>query len=168
MRTFFFAVVAVAFSSCEPAEPGCTAMSNCTAMDAGVDAGTPDPELTCATTPQAATLATNVQAVFDAKCKDCHIAGYTYGDYTTAANTLAATTDKKSLYAGRAATLKVVDGANTSLANSALWLKVLGGAAENRAGPNGENVQGKMPNDNRVLTADEKQLLKDWICTGGK
>ncbi|PZR17461.1 MAG: hypothetical protein DI536_03830 [Archangium gephyra] len=127
-----------------------------------------DPELTCATAPQSATLASNVQAVFDAKCKDCHEAQYAYGDYTTAEKTLAATTDKKSVYAGRNATLMVVDGANKSLANSALWLKVLGGAAAGRTGPKGENVQGKMPNDNRELTAQEKQLIKDWICTGGK
>ncbi len=125
-----------------------------------------DPELTCATAPQAATLATNVQAVFDAKCKNCHEANYSYGDYTTAEKTLAAT-NKKSLYAGKNATLMIVDQSN-KLANSSLWLKVLGGAQAARTGPNGENVQGKMPNDNQELTASEKQLLKDWICTGAK
>ena len=74
--------------------------------------------------------------------------------------------NKKSLYAGTAATLKVVD--STSLANSSLWLKVLGGAAKGRTGPKSENVSGVMPNDNTTLTAAQKQILKDWICTGAK
>lgn len=126
-----------------------------------------DPDLTCDAAPAAATLATNVQAVFDAKCKTCHVENYSYGDYTTAEKTLAATTGKKSLYAGMAGTLMVVD-ANKSLANSALWLKVLGGAMAARTGPKGENVYGKMPNDTTTLTDAEKKLLKDWICGGGK
>ncbi|MDP1830355.1 MAG: hypothetical protein Q8L48_44240 [Archangium sp.] len=128
--------------------------------------GPSDPDLTCDTSPPAATLATNVQAVFDTKCKTCHIADYSYGDYTTAAKT-AAIVGKKSLYAGTGATLLVVDP--KSLANSALWLKVLGGSMSGRTGPKGENVYAKMPNDNSiVLSADEKKLLKDWICGGAK
>lgn len=126
-----------------------------------------DPELTCDPAPAAATLATNVQPVIDAKCKTCHIADYSYGDYTTAAKT-GAIVNKKSLYAGMAGTLQVVDGANKSLANSSLWLKVLGGAMSGRTGPKGENVYGKMPNDTTTLTADEKKILKDWICGGGQ
>lgn len=125
-----------------------------------------DPELTCATAPQAATLATNVQAVFDANCKSCHEAAYPYGDFTTAEKTLAAT-NKKSLYASKNATMMVADQ-NKNLANSSLWLKVIGGVQAGRSGPNGENVSGKMPEGNATITASEKQLLKDWICTGAK
>ena len=125
--------------------------------------GPSDPELACDATPASATLATNVQGVFDAKCKSCHIENYSYGDYTTAAKT-AAVVSKKSLYAGMGATLLVVDP--KSLANSALWLKVLGGATAGRTGPKGENVYGKMPNDGQMLTADEKKILKNWICSG--
>ena len=124
-----------------------------------------DPDLTCDASPAAATLATNVQAVFDAKCKTCHIANYSYGDYTDATKT-GAIVSKKSLYAGTSASLLVVDP--KSLANSALWLKVLGGTSSGRAGPKGENVQGKMPNDTTTLTAAEQKILKDWICGGAK
>jgi len=126
-----------------------------------------DPELTCDTGRAAQTLTGGVQAVFDAKCVSCHVSGYAYGDYTTADKTFAATTNKVSYLAGTAAKLKVVDGNSKSLANSSLWLKVLGGDAANRKGPNGENTLGAMPNDGTSLTADQKQLLKDWICSGG-
>lgn len=129
--------------------------------------GPSDPELTCDASPAAASLATNVQPVFAAKCsKACHLAGDSYGDFTDAAKTAAATVNKKSLYAGMGATLMVVD--SKSLANSALWLKVLGGASTGRTGPKGENVYGKMPNDTSILTADEQKILKDWICSGAK
>lgn len=124
-----------------------------------------DPDLTCDASPAAATLGTNVQAVFDAKCKTCHIENYSYGDYTSAEKTVAIV-GKKSLYAGMAGTLKVVEPKSPS--NSALWLKVLGGATAGRTGPKGENVYGKMPNDGQMLTADEKKILKDWICSGAK
>ena len=125
-----------------------------------------DPDLTCDASPAAATIATNVQPVFAAKCsKACHLVNDPYGDYTTAAKT-ATIVGKKSLYAGMGATLKIVD--STSLANSALWLKVLGGATTGRVGPKGENVSGKMPNDTTTLTADEQKILKDWICGGAK
>lgn len=123
-----------------------------------------DPELTCDTGVATVTLTGEVQAVFDAKCKSCHATGYTYGDYTDAAKTHAATVGVKSLYAGTPGTLKIVDPMN--LANSALWLKVLGGDAANRKGPNGEGTLGAMPNDGTVLTAAQKKLIKDWICTG--
>lgn len=122
-----------------------------------------DPELTCSSAPGEATLAKNVQAVFTAKCATCHVPGYSLGDYSDAART-ATSVAKKSLYAGSTGTLKIVDPG--SLANSSLWLKVLGGAQVGRSGPNGENVSQRMPNDDTRLTADEKQLLKDWICTG--
>ncbi len=131
------------------------------------DAGTTDPDLTCASSPGAATLATNVQPLLAASCasSSCHAANFSYGDYSTEARS-ALMVNKKSLYAGTAATLKVVD--STSLANSSLWLKVLGGAAKGRTGPKSENVSGVMPNDNTTLTAAQKQILKDWICTGAK
>jgi hypothetical protein len=126
-----------------------------------------DPELTCDTTSSSATLAGSVQQeVFTAACATCHGANYSYGDYTSAAKTSAATVNVKSLYAGAAGTLEVVDPGN--LANSALWLKVLGGTAKARTGPKGENVLGAMPNDGTTLTPAQKQLLKDWICSGGK
>ena len=128
--------------------------------------GPSDPELACDASPAAATLATNVQPVFAAKCsKACHLANDTYGDYTDASKT-AAIVSKKSLYAGMGATLLVVDP--KSLANSALWLKVLGGATAGRTGPKGENVYGKMPNDTGTLTTEEKKIIKDWICSGAK
>lgn len=126
-----------------------------------------DPELTCDTGATAVTLSGQVQSqVFDVKCKSCHAASYQYGDYTDATKTSAATVNKKSLYAGMAGTLQVVEPNN--LANSALWLKVLGGDAANRKGPKGEGTLGKMPNDGTDLTAAQKKLLKDWICTGAK
>ncbi len=125
-----------------------------------------DPDLTCATTPGAATLASNVQALFAAKCATCHFQNYSYGDFSDAARTAASAVNKKSLYAGAIGTLQVVEPKN--LANSSLWLKVLGGAQVGRTGPKGENVSSRMPNDETTLTADEKQLLKDWICTGAK
>lgn len=124
-----------------------------------------DPELTCASSPGAATLATNVQALFTAKCATCHYQGYSYGDFSDAARTTASV-NKKSLYAGTIGTLQIVEPKN--LANSSLWLKVLGGAQVGRTGPKGENVSSRMPNDETTLTAAEKQLLKDWICTGAK
>ena len=127
--------------------------------------GTADPDLTCASSPAAATLGTNVQAVFDAKCKSCHLENYSFGDYTTAEKT-GSIVNKKSIYAGMNATLLVVDP--KSLANSALWLKVLGGATAGRTGPKGENVYGKMPNDTSMLTDDEKKIIKNWICGGAK
>lgn len=126
-----------------------------------------DPDLTCDTTSSSATLASAVQGqVFQASCVSCHASGYSYGDYSTAATTAAATVNVRSISAGTAATLEVVDPGN--LANSALWLKVLGGTAKARTGPRGENVFGAMPNDGTTLSAAQRQLLKDWICSGAK
>lgn len=126
-----------------------------------------DPDLTCDTTSSSATLESAVQAqVFQASCVSCHSANYSYGDYSSAAATAAATVNVKSISAGAAGTLEVVDPG--TLANSALWLKVLGGTAKARTGPKGENVFGAMPNDGTTLSAAQKQLLKDWICSGAK
>lgn len=124
-----------------------------------------DPDLNCSGA-GSATLAANVQPVIDAKCKSCHDAtNATYGDYTNAAKT-AEIVGKKSLYAGMPGTLKVVEASN--LANSSLWLKLLGGQAKGRSGPKAENVLGAMPNDGTVLTAAELKAFKDWICSGAK
>ncbi len=125
-----------------------------------------DPELTCDPARPAVTLAGGLQAqVFDA-CAGCHASGYLYGDYTSATATAAATVNQKSRYAGMAGTLQVV--APNDLANSSLWLKVLGGTARGRTGPKNENVFGKMPNDGTDLSSEQKQRLKDWICSGAK
>lgn len=129
--------------------------------------GTPkDPELDC-TGATSVTLSGELQSqVIDVKCKSCHVANYQYGDYTDATKTAAATVNKKSLYAGMTGKLMIVEA--NKLENSSLWLKVLGGDAANRKGPNGEGTLGKMPNDGTELTAAQKKLLKDWICTGAK
>lgn len=128
-----------------------------------------DPDLSCDSSPQAVSLATDVQPLLTAKCalSGCHDATYagSYGDFTTA-NKSASMVNKKSLYAGTAATLKVVDP--NALKNSTLWLKVLGGQPAGRSGPNGENVYDRMPLDADALSSTEQQLLKDWICTGAK
>lgn len=133
----------------------------------GLSCGAPgDPDFTCDAAPGAATLATNVQPILDAKCKSCHGANYTYGDYTDATKS-AAMVGQKSLFAGMNATLKVVDGTK-SLANSSLWLKLLGGTPKGRSGPKGENVQGQMPSGADALPEAELKIFKDWICTGAK
>jgi hypothetical protein len=126
-----------------------------------------DPELTCDTGGASPTLASAVQAqVFAASCAGCHDVGYMYGDYSRASATAASAVNQKSLYAGSAGTLKVVDPNN--LANSSLWLKVLGGTAKGRLGPKGENVMGRMPSDGTNLTEAQLTLLKQWICSGAK
>ncbi len=126
------------------------------------DAG--DSELTCDPLGNA-TLATHVQPIFDVKCKTCHEGGTDYGDFTKAERS-AVVVNKVSVYAGAAKTLKVVDPG--SLENSSLWLKISGGASAGRTGPKGENVFGKMPNDSTILTAAEKKIIKDWICSGAQ
>lgn len=129
--------------------------------------GSGDPELTCSTNPPSVTLEANVQAVFTDRCTSgCHEDGYSYGDYTTVASTLEGTVGKKSAFARKDGALKVVDPGN--LANSTLWLKILGGSQRGRTGPKGENVYGAMPNDRTTLGATQKQLFKDWICSGAQ
>jgi hypothetical protein len=123
-----------------------------------------DPELTCDTGASALTMTKDVQPVLAAACVKCHEANYSFGDYTTAAKSHATLVGKTSLYAGKEATLKVVDPRN--LANSSLWLKVLGGEAANRNGPKGEKTLGAMPFDGTTLSAAQKKVLKDWICSG--
>jgi len=125
-----------------------------------------DPDLACDPTPASATLAANVQALFTAKCSECHSAmSSTYGDYSSAEKTAAATVNQKSLFAGTAGTLKVVEP--NSLSNSSLWLKVLGGEMVGRTGPKGERLYSRMPQTG-TLSTEEKKLIKDWICSGAK
>lgn len=132
--------------------------------------GCPDEtQLTCDKSPTPVTLANDVQPLLTAKCATagCHDPDYakSYGDYSTAQKS-AAMVGKKSFFAGRNATLKVVDP--NALKNSSLWLKVLGGKLAGYSGPNGENVQDGMPYDEEPLSESELKLLKDWICTGAK
>ena len=125
--------------------------------------GPADPQLNCAGS-GSATLAADIQPILDAKCVACHDASNaTYGDYSTAAKT-AEIVGKRSLYAGSARQLKVVDPGD--LANSSFWLKLLGGSQKGRTGPRGENVLGEMPNDGTKMTTDELEKLKAWICSG--
>jgi len=129
----------------------------------------PDPDLECDESPTARTLATDVQPIFTAKCalSGCHDATYatSYGDFTTEQKS-AAIVNKKSLYAGKNATLKVIDP--NAPANSSMWLKVLGGRPGGRSGPKGENVLDRMPYEEDPLPDADKKILKDWICTGAK
>jgi hypothetical protein len=111
-------------------------------------------------------MAADVQPILDAKCKSCHAAGYSYGDYSDATKSAEALSGKKSLFAGTNATLLVVD--TKALANSSLWLKLLGGATKGRTGPKGENVQGPMPSGADALPEAELKVFKDWICSGAK
>lgn len=144
--------------------PSIFVLSSLVTLGCGSPTPMGDPDLTCDTGAATVTLTGAVQAVFDARCKSCHATGYTYGDYTSASATHAATVGKTSYLAGMAGTMKVVEANN--LANSSLWLKVLGGDAANRKGPKGENTLWIMPNDGMTLTAEQKKLIKDWICTG--
>lgn len=125
-----------------------------------------DPDLSC-TGAGTQTLAT-VQPLLTMRCglAGCHDpSAATYGDYSTAAGTTAQV-GKKSLYAGMPGTLLVVEP--KKLANSALWLKVLGGATKGRTGPKGENVFGAMPQDGTTLDAASQKMIKDWICSGAQ
>lgn len=128
--------------------------------------GPADDELVCPTSPTAVTLDTGLQAeVFDANCKTCHNAqDPSSGDFSTATKTREWTVNRKSQFAGTGA-LKVVEPKN--LANSILWLKVLGGDATGKKGPSGEKVYGAMPLG-AGLTPAKKASLKNWICAGAQ
>ena len=104
--------------------------------------------------------------VFVPACNSCHLMNSTdgsgsYGVYATEASAFAQV-GKTSLYAGTEKMLKVVEAGN--LGNSALYLKVLGRAKS----PSMKNVGGQMPLGAAALGATQKQLLKDWICSGAK
>lgn len=126
-----------------------------------------DPALACPTTPTATSFK-DVYASIKNDCIECHTkgppegSGLFYGDYSTEAAMLAATVDKQSAYAGSAKTLKVVQA--NALDNSTLYLKVLGRSKSSSC----NNVGGKMPNNGKELTQAQKDLIKNWICSGAK
>lgn len=127
----------------------------------GVDAG-PDLDLICDANPAPTSFGTVYAQVFPA-CTGCHRTGVAdgsdaYGVYSTQSVAFAQV-GAKSKYAGTAGTLKVVDPNN--LGNSAMWLKVL---ARSKS-PGGQSLGGAMPLGEAPLTAAQKQLMKDWICT---
>lgn len=126
--------------------------------------GPTDPDLNCAGTGSATTA--SIQPMLTMRCglAGCHDPmSATYGDFSAEAKT-AMVVNKKSLYAGMAGSLLIVEP--KKLENSALWLKVLGGATKGRTGPKGENVFGAMPNDGTTLDATQQKQIKDWICSG--
>ncbi len=134
---------------------------------AAASCGPPEDDLTCPSSAPSVTLAGNVQPeVFVPKCKTCHNpnGSSTGGDYTTAETSRAATVGVVSDYAN-GGTLKIIDPGN--LANSVLWLKVLGGDAAGKHGPNGEKTYGVMPLGD-TLSPAQKQTLKNWVCSGAK
>ena len=124
-----------------------------------------DPELTCDANLAPASLTADVQPILTAQCTSgCHLTGDSYADYTSAAQAKE-TVGKTSLFAGQSAALKVVDP--TNLANSSMWLKLLGGQLKGRSGPKGENVGAAMPQGSMLSTA-ELTTIKRWICSGAK
>lgn len=125
-----------------------------------------DLQLTCESGVAEVTLAGRVQAeIFDVHCKSCHNTNDpSSGDYSSVDKTSAATVGVTSKYANGGG-LKVVDPGK--LANSILWLKILGGDSVGRRGPNGERTFGAMPTTGS-LPAETQKVLKDWICTGAK
>lgn len=125
-----------------------------------------DPDLSCAGAGSATTA--SIQPMLTMRCglAGCHDpSSATYGDFSTEAKTQAVV-NKKSLYAGMPGTLMIVEP--KKLENSALWLKVLGGATKGRTGPKGENVFGAMPNDGTTLDGAQQKMIKDWICSGAQ
>lgn len=128
--------------------------------------GNGDPELTCDASPPATTLEADVQPILTASCQQgCHLANDPYGVYISATES-AKSVGKASVFAGQIGTLKAVDANN--LANSSLWLKLLGGQSKGRTGPKGENVGSAMPQGKAMLTAAQLATFKAWICTGAK
>ena len=86
-----------------------------------ISCGPMDAELACDPNPAAATLATNVQAVFSSKCgQTCHLADDLFGDYTDAAK-IGMIVNKKSLYAGMGAKM------SQTVLNSAFMFSVYEG-----------------------------------------
>ncbi len=153
-----FAVVLFAF----------TGSVSCGASGAtgGTGGGGADAELTCDAAPPATSFSKVYADVFVPACNSCHQMNSTdgsgsYGVYATEASAFTQV-GKTSLYAGTEKMLKVVEAGN--LGNSALYLKVLGRAKS----PSMKNVGGQMPLGAAALSATQKQLLKDWICSGAK
>ncbi len=124
-----------------------------------------DPELTCDGATKLVTMAQLHTEVIAPRCTSCHPNNGAPGNYGTPATTHAALVGRTSAHAGAAGTMKIVDG--TNLANSTLWLKVLGGDSANRRGPHGETTSQPMPPLGLPrLDRDKVQRIKDWICSG--
>ena len=130
------------------------------------DAGTSvDALLTCESTLAQVTTATIQTDVFQANCVTaCHDSRGGASPNLSDATLTQAAVGKTSGYAGSRGTLKMVD--TTNLANSALWLKILGGTPGGRRGPNGESVGGRMPPTGAGLSEADKNKVKAWICSG--
>jgi hypothetical protein len=131
--------------------------------------GGSDPDLICDAN-VASVLTSKVHAeVFTAKDTCTGVGCHGLGNTTTVSMIDSAATQgvvgMKSAYSGTDATLKVVDPGK--LANSSLWLKVLGGSPAKK-GPKGESVGGPMPEGKQELNATQLKLIKDWICSGAK
>jgi hypothetical protein len=133
----------------------------------GSGGGAADPNLVCDASPPATLLSKVHSDILIPSCQTgCHMTTSTdgsdsYGVYTTTAGAFGQV-GKKSLYAGTELTLKVIDP--NGLSTSTMWLKVLAHAKS----PSGKNLGGEMPLGRTALTAVQKQLLKDWICSGAK
>ena len=131
----------------------------------GAGGGAADPELTCDASPPATSFAKVYTDIFTPSCLGgCHIPGAvdgsdSYGLYNTQTAAYAQV-GKTSLYAGTEKLLKVVQASTPG--NSTMWLKVIGRAKS----PTMKNVGGQMPLGMTALTAAQKTLLKDWICSG--
>lgn len=144
----------------------------------------PDPEpgpcdepanLECPSSPTAVTTA-EVHELFAARCTDCHEPTcFDAASPDTECASLDLTTEeltqqsvgRESRYATGSSTMKIVDPGN--LANSTMWLKILGGEDVGCMGPNGERTLEPMPNPkdgDEPLNAAERQLVKNWICSG--
>jgi hypothetical protein len=153
------------------------AVGSAFALGCGPISGTPDagdPDLVCEPGRPTVTTAQLQTLAIEPGCDHCHFTGTPQnpnntgapGDYTTAAKTQAALVNVISAYDINNKGLKMVDPGH--LANSTMWLKIMGGTTigGGKRGPNKEPVGGPMPNDATVFTADQKQAVRDWICSG--
>ncbi len=149
----------------------------CGGGTSGGDGGNPDsgsgPDVTCSATPAAVTMTDLQTSMVMPSCLSCHYPamgttpeglGGAYGDYTTAMKTYEMV-GKKSVYAGAAGTLLIVDP-NKNLANSTLWLKISSPTANGFPGPHGEDTLTRMPQSAAPLSETVQQQVKDWICDG--
>jgi hypothetical protein len=122
--------------------------------------------LTCPSTPTAITT-TQIQALFSAECTECHKANCGSAscgslDLSTVAKSQAAV-GKASRYAGSTG-LKIVD--TGSLANSTLWLKLLGGKQAGCTAPGVQTIGDSMPRAGETLSTEQLNQVKNWICSG--
>lgn len=124
------------------------------------DAGS---ELACDDGAAAVTADQLFAAVVEPKCKSCHNSGLGQGSngglHLGSVDELKAAVGKASSYG----TVKVVEADHPE--NSSLYLKVLGGSPKYK-GPEGQLVGGQMPQGGNALSAEEKNQVRDWICSG--